>query len=235
MAKVLLVDDEPTLLQALSYNLKKEGYEVLTAVDGTGALATARAESPDVIVLDVMLPGLSGFDVCRTLRSETTIPILMLTARSDEFDRVLGLELGADDYIVKPVGLRELLARIKSMLRRVQMSPPASGNDQAAASVRAVFERGPLRLDPPRREASWLGRELALRPKEFELLHHMARHEGWVLTRDSLLESVWGFDYIGDPRTVDVHIRWLREKLETDPGRPRYIHTVRGVGYKLSL
>lgn len=234
MSKVLLVDDEPTLLQALTYNLKKEGFQVVTAADGAQALKTARAENPDVIVLDVMLPGFSGFDVCRTLRSEMNVPILMLTARSEEFDRVLGLELGADDYIVKPVGLRELLARIKALLRRAQMpaNVPGAGPRQQAEPV---LEKGPLRIDVTRHEAYWFGRDLLLRPREFDILHYMAVREGQVLTRDTLLAGVWGFDYVGDQRTVDVHIRWLREKLEENPSRPRYIHTLRGTGYKLTL
>lgn len=231
MSKVLLVDDEPTLLQALTYNLKKEGYDVLTAADGAQALKTARAENPDVIVLDVMLPGFSGFDVCRTLRAESTVPILMLTARSDELDRVIGLELGADDYIVKPIGLRELLARIKVMLRRAQMAR----SQTSRGAEESVVEKGPLRMDPARHEAFWKDEPLFLRPKEFDLLLYMARREGQVLTRDTLLTNVWGFEYVGDPRTVDVHMRWLREKLEELPSHPRHIQTLRGTGYKLVL
>lgn len=234
MHKILLVDDEQTLLQALSYNLKKEGFEVLTATDGIQAISIARAEKPDVIVLDVMLPGISGMEVCRTLRAETDAPILMLTARSEEFDRVLGLELGADGYVIKPVGLRELLARIRALLRRVQMyeqraasSPPETRAD--------TLESGPLKMDPARHEAFWNGSRLELRPKEFDLLLYLGRHPGRVLSRDSLLAGVWGYDYVGDPRTVDVHIRWLREKLEETPSVPRYIQTVRGTGYKLAL
>jgi DNA-binding response OmpR family regulator len=235
MAKVLLVDDEPTLLHALSYNLKREGYDVLTAADGVQALSTARSQHPDLVVLDVMLPGMSGLEVCRTLRMETTAPILMLTARSDELDRVLGLELGADDYIVKPVGLRELLARIKAMLRRAQMTPSGAGVPLHETRPEAVLEAGELRIDASRHEVCWRGRELDLRPKEFDLLLYMARHAGQVLSRASLLAGVWGYNYIGDPRTVDVHIRWLREKLEDSPSHPRHIQTVRGNGYKLSL
>ena len=235
MAKVLLVDDEPTLLQALSYNLKKEGYDVLTAGGGVQALATARGQKPDIIVLDVMLPGVSGLDVCRTLRAETTVPILMLTARSEELDRVLGLELGADDYIVKPVGLRELLARIKAMLRRSHMTAPHSASPVPDPVSASVLDSGPLHVDTARHEVRWHGRQIDLRPKEFDLLVYMARHAGQVLSRTSLLAGVWGYDHIGDPRTVDVHIRWLREKLEEDPSRPRYIQTVRGNGYKVML
>ncbi len=233
MTKILLVDDEQTLLQALSYNLSKEGFDVVTAADGAQALSTARSQKPDVIVLDVMLPGMNGMEVCRILRGETTAPILMLTARSDELDRVLGLELGADEYIVKPVGLRELLARIKAMLRRAQMhesrqATPANDGEE-------LVEAGPLVIDAARHLVHWHGQELALRPKEYDLLLYLARNRGRVLTRDSLLSGVWGYDYVGDPRTVDVHIRWLREKLESEPSRPRYIQTVRGTGYKLNL
>ncbi len=233
MAKVLLVDDEQTLLQALAYNLKKEGYDVVTAADGMQAVATARSEQPDVIVLDLMLPGLSGLEVCRTIRGESTVPILMLTARSDEMDRVLGLELGADEYVIKPVGLRELLARIKAMLRRTQMTthrPASPGGDR-----QEVIEAGPLKMNSASREAIWHGQDLDLRPKEFDLLFYLAQNHGRVLTRASLLEGVWGYDYVGDVRTVDVHIRWIREKLEREPSKPRYIQTMRGTGYKLAL
>ncbi len=219
------------MLQALTYNLRKEGYDVLTASDGAQALAVARSGKPDLIVLDVMLPGMSGVEVCRTLRGETTVPILMLTARSDEMDRVLGLEMGADDYIVKPVGLRELLARIKAMLRRAQMGASAPVSAPAETSL----SKGPLTIDPARHEAYWQERELLLRPKEFDLLLYMAKNEGRVLSRDMLLSGVWGYDYVGDSRTVDVHMRWLREKIELNPSRPRHIQTVRGNGYKLML
>lgn len=231
MPKVLIVDDEATLLHALSYNLAKEGYEVLTATDGPGALSAARSGKPDVIVLDVMLPGLSGIDVCRTLRGETNVPILMLTARSDELDRVLGLEMGADDYIVKPFGLRELLARIKATLRRTQMQPTGAQGEEDHAPL----EVGPLKIDEYRHEVYWHGADLPLRPKEFDLLLYMARNVGRVLSREALLTEVWGYDYEGDPRSVDVHMRWLREKIETNPSRPRHIQTVRGNGYKLLL
>lgn len=227
------MDDEQTLVQALSYSLKKEGYQVITALDGVQALSTARSEKPDVIVLDIMLPGLSGLEVCRTLRAETTTPIMMLTARSDEFDRVLGLDLGADEYVVKPVGLRELLARIKALLRRVQMYENHTAPSPDTADD--ILESGPLRMNRTRHEASWNARDLDLRPKEFDLLLYLARNKGRVLSRDSLLAGVWGYDYIGDPRTVDVHIRWLREKVEEIPSKPRHIQTVRGTGYKLSL
>lgn len=236
MTKILLVEDEQTLLQALSYNLKKEGYEVVTATDGLQALSTARSENPDVILLDIMLPRLSGMEVCRTLRPETTAPILILTARSEEFDRVLGLELGADEYIVKPVGLRELLARIKAMLRRAQMHGQIAQNTNGRPGPEETeIASGPLRIDVLRHEAYWRERELALRPKEFDLLLYLARNRGRVLSRDSLLAGVWGYDFVGDQRTIDVHIRWLREKVEDDPSHPKHIQTVRGTGYKLSV
>ncbi len=233
MAKVLLVDDEQTLLQALTYNLKKEGYDVVSAADGMQAVATARSEQPDVIVLDLMLPGLSGLEVCRTIRSESTVPILMLTARSDEMDRVLGLELGADEYVIKPVGLRELLARIKAMLRRTQMTAPHVASP--GPGPQQIVEAGPLKMNAASREAIWNGKDLDLRPKEFDLLFYLAQNHGRVLTRASLLQGVWGYDYVGDARTVDVHIRWIREKLEQEPSKPRYIQTLRGTGYKLAL
>lgn len=231
MPRVLVVDDEQTLVQAIAYNLRKEGYEVATAGDGPSALTAARTQPPDLVILDVMLPGLSGIDVCRTLRGESTVPILMLTARAQEVDRVIGLEIGADDYIVKPVGLRELLARVKAALRRSQMLP----SEAQQAETGQVIEAGQLRIDTGRHEAWWNGKMVLLRPKEFDLLVYMARHRDQVLSRGVLLTGVWGYDYVGEPRTVDVHVRWLREKLEADPGHPRHLLTVRGNGYKLSL
>lgn len=228
MTKVLLVDDERTFLHALSYNLKKEGYEVLTATDGSGAITLARTERPELIVLDLMLPGMSGIEVCRAIRADASTPILMLTARSEEVDKVLGLEMGADDYVVKPVGLRELMARINAILRRVHTPGPETEGD-------STYENGPLRISAARHEAFWNGEELTLAPREFDLLYYLAVHEGRVSTRDGLLSRVWGYDHAGDPRTVDVHIRWLREKIEADPANPKFLHTVRGVGYKLTL
>ncbi len=191
--KVLVVEDEPTLVETLEYNLTRQGYDVCTAADGLAALEVARRERPDLIVLDIMLPGLDGFEVCRILRREMSVPILMLTARADEVDKVVGLEVGADDYLTKPFSMRELLARVK-VLRQ--------------------------------------GEPLRLKPKEHDLLVFLARNRGLVLSRDLILERVWGWDFGGGSRTVDVHVRWLREKIEPDPACPTRIVTVRGVGYR---
>ncbi len=232
--KILVVEDEVTLQETLAYNLKRQGYEVETAGDGPTALDTARQTRPDLIVLDVMLPGLDGFEVCRILRQEMSTPVLMLTARDDEIDRVVGLEVGADDYMTKPFSMRELMARVKAMLRRVRLvreevsaaptSPPPV-NSQALQ-----FEN--LTLDLTRREVRLNEQPLSLKPKEYELLLFLAQHRGQVLSRETILERVWGWNFIGDSRTVDVHIRWLREKIEQDPGTPNRIITVRGAGYR---
>lgn len=227
MAKVLVVDDERVLTDTLRYNLAKAGYEVLVAADGEAALRMARQESPDLIILDVMLPRLDGFDVCRIIRKESSVPILMLTARDEEVDKVLGLELGADDYLTKPFSIRELLARVKAMLRRVEMVRSARENDPAELLV-----EGDVQVDLSSHRAIVAGKPLHLKPKEFDLLAFLMRNRGRAFTRDQLLERVWGYDYAGDTRTVDVHVRWLREKLEVDPSRPELIQTVRGVGYR---
>lgn len=227
MAKILVVDDEPVLLETLRYNLARAGHEVRTAADGLSALAIARREAPDLIVLDVMLPGMDGFEVCRTLRQESPVPILMLTARDEELDKLLGLELGADDYLTKPFSMRELLARVKAMLRRVEMSRPGAGNE----SHRPLRD-GDLEVDLVSHGASLAGSPLHLKPKEFDLLAFLMSHRGRAFSRDQLLEQVWGYDYAGDTRTVDVHVRWLREKVEADPSRPELVETVRGVGYR---
>ncbi|MCL5074908.1 MAG: response regulator transcription factor [Chloroflexi bacterium] len=229
MAKILVVDDELTLLETLRYNLRREGYEVYTAVDGLQALEMARREKPELIILDIMLPKLDGFEVCRILRKETMVPILMLTAKEEEIDKVLGLELGADDYITKPFSLRELSARIKASLRRVQMVQEAKWEGEKAEVLRV----GELELNLAEHRVSQRGSVIDLRPREFELLAFLLRNKGKAFSRDTLLERVWGYDYAGDTRTVDVHIRWLREKIEDDPSTPRYIRTVRGVGYRL--
>jgi DNA-binding response OmpR family regulator len=232
--KILVVEDEPTLLETLEYNLKRQGYEVHTAADGLRALEVARRVRPDLILLDVMLPGLDGFEVCRVLRQEMTVPILMLTARDDEVDKVVGLEVGADDYLTKPFSMRELYARIKALLRRVRLvraeMAAASADAQGPGGNMLVFDD--LRLDLARHEVSLRGEPLSMRPKEFELLLFLARHRGQVLSRDLILERVWGWDYVGGSRTVDVHVRALREKIEADPARPVRIVTVRGVGYR---
>ncbi len=218
--KILVVEDDTTLLETLAYNLRQEGYTVLTAGDGLKGLEIARTEKPDLVVLDLMLPLLDGLSVCRALRHEMSIPIIILTARTGEVDRIVGLDSGADDYIVKPFLLGEFLARIRAALRR------GSG----VSSMR--LESGDLQLDLVSHKAWRAGREITLAPKEFDLLAELIRHKGAVLSRDLLLERVWGFDFVGDTRTVDVHIRWLREKTEPDPTNPTRIQTVRGIGYR---
>lgn len=229
--RILVVEDDATLLDTLEYNLTAEGYKVLTAADGRTALQVARDEKPDLVLLDVMLPGLDGFEVCRILRREMNAPILMLTARADEVDRVVGLEVGADDYLTKPFSMRELLARVKALLRRVRLIREEMAVEKAEAGSEPL-RFGDLSIDLDRREVLWRNDTLHLKPKEYELLVFLARHRGMPLTRDLLLERVWGWDYGGGSRTVDVHVRWLREKIEADPGNPVRIVTVRGVGYR---
>ena len=226
MPTILLVEDELTLSETLRYNLEREGYSVLVAADGVHGLELARREQPDLLILDIMLPRLDGFSVCRILRQESDLPILMLTARQDEVDRIAGLELGADDYVAKPFSLGELLARVRAIMRRSDRQPTAS---------REVLDAGALRVDTGSRRAWRAGAELALSQKEFDLLTCLLRNRGIALSRDVLLERVWGYDFLGDSRTVDVHIRWLREKVELDPGHPAYIQTVRGVGYRFEV
>jgi Response regulators consisting of a CheY-like receiver domain and a winged-helix DNA-binding domain len=227
--KIFVVEDDKTLLDVLKYNLLKEGYEVVIAADGVRALEVARSEKPDLIILDIMLPKLDGFEVCRILRKETTVPILMLTAKVEEIDKVVGLEIGADDYMTKPFSLRELLARIRAMLRRTEMAREEALSDEVPLPTMKVND---LEIDFARHKVS-LGKSiLDLSPKEFGLLAFLARNRGQAFTRDHLLEKIWGYDYAGDTRTVDVHIRWLRQKIEADPSHPQHLLTVRGVGYK---
>ena len=223
--KILIVEDEDTLLEVLRYNLDKEGYNVITAVDGIQALDSARSESPDLIILDIMLPKLDGFEVCRILRKDMTVPIIMLTAKGEEIDRVIGLELGADDYMVKPFSMRELKARIKAILRRAAAQSEPQSPD--------VLKLDDLTIDPGKRKVTLGESVIALNPKEFDLLAFLVRNKGRVFSREYLLERVWGYDYIGDTRTVDVHIRRLREKIESEPSKPRRLITVRGTGYKI--
>lgn len=222
MTKLLLVEDDQTLLDTLTFNLSREGYEVIRAGDGITALDLAREHKPDLIVLDVMLPGLDGLTVCRTLRRETEAPIVLLTARSSEVDRIVGLDTGADDYIIKPFSLGELMARLRAVMRRGQHR------------TETKLQSGDLILDLVGHRATRNSKNLNLPPKEFDLLAELIRHKGAVLTRDLLLQRVWGFDFAGDSRTVDVHIRWLREKIEDDPANPTRIETVRGLGYRFS-
>ena len=228
--KILVVEDEPTLQETLAYNLTRQGYAVETASDGQAALDKARQSQPDLIVLDIMLPVLDGFEVCRVLRQEMNTPILMLTARDDEIDRVIGLELGADDYITKPFSMREFLARVKAQLRRVRLIREEI--DTEAAQPREALNFGNLTLDLTRREVLLDHQPVAVKPKEFDLLLFLARHRGQVLTRELILERVWGWEFSGGSRTVDVHVRWLREKIEKNPALPERIVTVRGAGYR---
>jgi len=225
--KILIVEDDPNLLAALKYNLQKDGYDTVTAIDGAEAVETARKKNPDLIILDVMLPILNGFEVCRILRKEMTVPILMLTAKTEETDKIVGLEIGADDYMTKPFSMRELLARVRAMLRRTRMAVLESAEDKT------VLKINDLEIDPTRHRASLRETTLDLTPKEFDLLAFLARNRGFVFSRDQLLEKVWDYDYAGNTRTVDVHIRWLRQKIETNPQKPEYLITVRGTGYKL--
>ncbi len=229
--KALVVEDERSLRETLEYNLTRQGYEVSTAANGLAAVEVARRERPAVIVLDIMLPGIDGFEVCRILRQEMNVPILMLTARVDEVDKVVGLEVGADDYVTKPFSMRELLARVKALLRRVRLiREEVSTGDEITPAGRLTF--GDLTLDLGRGEVRRGGEGLRLRPKEYDLLVLLARNRGMVLSRDLILERVWGWDYGGGTRTVDVHVRWLRGKIEADPANPTRIVTVRGVGYR---
>ncbi len=228
--KVLVVEDDATLAGVIKYNLEKSGYRVLTAADGTGAVDLARSSNPDIIVLDIMLPGLDGLEVCRIIKAETAIPIIMLTARSEEMDKVLGLELGADDYITKPFGMREFLTRIKVILRR----QGEKRNSKGASGLPPgnIIRAGGIEIDTDRHRVTCNDQLLELSPKEFDLLYFLVSNPGRVFSREFLLERVWGYDYAGDTRTVDVHIRWLREKIEKEPAKPASLLTLRGVGYK---
>ncbi len=255
---ILVVDDEKTLRDMLEYNLVREGYRVLVAADGSEALKVAFDEQPDLIILDVMLPGMSGFDVVRAVRRQLTVPVLMLSAREEEIDKVVGLELGADDYLTKPFSLRELLARVRAMLRRAEMIQVHSAPAQPVATPAAaaapdpapltatngrnagppddepapVLVAGDLLIDRSRRSVHRGGEVIPLKPKEFDLLAFLAAHRQQVFSRETLLDRVWGYDFIGGTRTVDVHVRWLRSKLEPDARQPQYIQTVYGVGYR---
>lgn len=227
---ILVVEDEPALQETLAYNLERGGYEVEAVGDGQAALDAARRIKPDLIILDLMLPILDGFEVCRILRQEMNVPILMLTARDDEIDRVLGLEIGADDYLTKPFSMRELLARVKAQLRRVRLIKEEMSSEVPPQKEVLYFED--LCLDITRREVLLDDQPLAMKPKEYELLLYLAHHRGQVLSRETILERVWGWEYTGGSRTVDVHVRWLREKIEVDPAKPMRIVTVRGAGYR---
>ncbi len=226
MTRILLVDDEPLITDSLSYSLRREGFEVKAVGDGLEALQTVHDFQPDLVVLDLMLPGMSGLEVCRRLRTQSATPVIMLTARSEEIDRVLGLEVGADDYLAKPFSFRELLARIRAILRRVELDRQISQAQQLVL--------GKLSMDPVARRVFKEDRELQLSSREFDLLSNLMKNAGRALGRDELLAQVWGEAWIGDPRTLDVHVRWLRLKIEDDPASPVYIQTVRGHGYRFA-
>jgi two-component system, OmpR family, response regulator len=230
---ILIVEDDATLLDVVRHNLSREGYTVTTARDGESGLASARAQRPDLLILDIMMPRLDGLEVCRILRKEMSVPILMLTAKTDEIDKVVGLEMGADDYVTKPFSLRELLARVKSMLRRGEMMREEAG--RASEPARGTMQVGSLSIDLDRHVVMRDGAEIALSPKEFDLLAFLAQNVRRAFSRDYLLDKVWGYEYGGDTRTVDVHVRWLRQKIEKDPAKPEVLLTVRGVGYKLEV
>jgi DNA-binding response OmpR family regulator len=230
MATILVVEDDTTLRETLLYNLTREDYKVVAVADGSAGLAEARRLKPDLILLDIMLPGIDGLEICRTLRQELSTPILILTARDDEIDRVIGLEIGADDYITKPFSMRELMARIKAHLRRERIHRQEVSAGELEKHEILRFDN--LLLDLTRHEVLLDQRPLPLKPKEFELLLFLAQHPGKALSRDYLLQQVWGWDFSGGTRTVDVHIRWLREKIEVNPAQPKRLMTVRGSGYR---
>lgn len=232
--KILVVEDEPSLQETLIYNLEKQGYSVEAAGDGRAAIEAARRISPDLIVLDIMLPELDGFEVCKILRKEMTVPILMLTARDNEIDRVVGLEVGADDYLTKPFSMRELMARVKAQLRRTGMlrEEMAKLKIPETDSPQEVLTLNNLIINLTRREVLLNDQVLALKPQEYDLLLFFAQHKGQMLSREFILERLWGWDYTGDSRTVDVHVRWLRQKIEKEAGEPTRIVTVRGGGYR---
>jgi DNA-binding response OmpR family regulator len=230
MTTVLLVEDERTLLTTVAYSLRREGYTVKTAQDGEEALVMA-AEAPDLVLLDVMLPKIDGFEVCRRLRQKSSVPILMLTAKGDEVDRVVGLELGADDYLTKPFSMRELLARVKALLRRRELLAAEFGR---AVPAGERLSGGGLEIDIAAHSVTRDGSPVALTPREFDLLTFLVRNRGHVFSAERLLEQVWGYDHAVDSRTIPVHIRSLREKLEENPSDPKLIETVRGVGYRFT-
>jgi two-component system, OmpR family, alkaline phosphatase synthesis response regulator PhoP len=230
--KILVVDDEQSIVTLLKYNLQQAGYEVITALDGEAGKELALSENPDLIILDLMLPKLDGIEVCKQLRqARVMIPILMLTAKDDELDKILGLELGADDYMTKPFSPREVVARVKAILRRTlpQNVQPMETNDDASDAIQIAA----LKIIPDYYEAYFEGEQLELTPKEFELLLYLAKNKSRALSRDHLLSAVWNYDFAGDTRIVDVHISRLREKIETNTKKPSYIKTIRGLGYKL--
>ena len=224
-ARILVVEDEESLAESVRYNLEREGYAVSVATNGRRALERFRADASALVILDLMLPEVSGLDLCRMMRAESDVPIIMVTAKDSEADKVTGLELGADDYVTKPFSMRELVSRVRANLRRTKPHAVADPVDE-------VISGGPVRMDVGRHEVSVRGESVALPPKEFELLERFLRRRGRLLTREFLIDEVWGPDYFGDTRTLDVHVKRLRRKLEDDPHHPRYLLTVRGLGYK---
>jgi two-component system response regulator RegX3 len=223
--QILVVEDEHSLADSIRYNLEREGFAVRVAPDGAEALEVFRSQPPDLVVLDLMLPHVSGLDVCRAMRSESTVPIVIVTAKDTEADKVTGLELGADDYVTKPFSMRELLSRVRANLRRARMAWPEEAEDD-------ILRGGPVELDVGRHEARVSGRAAAFPPKEFELLETLLRRKGRLLTRHFLIDEVWGSDYFGDTKTLDVHVKRIRMKIEDDPHRPQHLQTVRGLGYR---
>jgi DNA-binding response OmpR family regulator len=230
--KILVVEDEPSLQETLQYNLEKQGYSVETIGDGRLAVDAARKFNPDLILLDIMLPGLDGFEICKILRREKNTPIIMLTARDDEIDRVVGLEVGADDYLSKPFSMRELMARVKAQLRRTQVIRDEMNKIQTTDQAPKSLTFDNLVINLLRREVTNDGEIVTMKPQEYDLLVFFGEHRGQMLSREFILERVWGWEYVGDSRTVDVHVRWLRQKIENDPANPVRIVTVRGGGYR---
>ena len=226
-ARILVVEDEESLADSVRYNLEREGYLVSVATDGRAALERFGVERPALVILDLMLPEVSGLDVCRAIRSGSDVPIIIVTAKDSEADKVAGLELGADDYVTKPFSIRELVSRVRANLRRVGARSRVGTDDE-------VLDRGPVRMDVGRHEVAVRGETIPMPPKEFELLEAFLRRPGRLLTRELLIEEVWGADYVGDTRTLDVHVKRLRRKLEADPHHPEHLLTVRGLGYKFT-
>jgi two-component system response regulator RegX3 len=222
--RILIVEDEESLADSIRYNLEREGFAVTVASDGRRALERFRAELPSLVILDLMLPEVSGLDLCRAIRAESDVPIIMVTAKDSEADKVTGLELGADDYVTKPFSVRELVSRVRALLRRARMVAGGAKEDLIAG--------GPVQMDVVRHEVQVAGGSVSFPPKEFELLEAFLRRKGRLLTRDFLIEEVWGPDYFGDTKTLDVHVKRLRKKIETDPHEPSHLLTVRGLGYK---
>lgn len=234
MNRVLIVEDEPVLAEPLAFLLGKEGFEVTVCVDGPSALESFERDGADIVLLDLMLPGMSGNDVCKQLRAKSSVPVIMVTARDSEIDKVVGLEIGADDYVTKPYSARELIARIRAVLRRgSEGAPPAGTVPDDEPEADDPLACGPVEMDVERHVVTVAGEEANLPLKEFELLEYLLRNAGRVLTRSQLIERVWGADYVGDTKTLDVHVKRLRKKIEQDPGKPQHLVTVRGLGYKL--